>query len=186
MNHDMNALHAALDKVLAGQRDAFRVVVREYGLGVRGFIASQLYHLDDVDDLAQDVFLAAFENLASFRRGDDFGAWLRGIARNKVKMYFRSRMRRENALERFRSEVTELVEPDLERATQAVQEEQLTRLLHCISKLPDKMRRIVQGGLEGQKAQTLAETMESSVAVIYVTNHRAHKLLRECMARKGA
>ncbi|MBM3872011.1 MAG: sigma-70 family RNA polymerase sigma factor, partial [Verrucomicrobia bacterium] len=140
MNHDMNALHAALDKVLAGQRDAFRVVVREYGLGVRGFIASQLYHLDDVDDLAQDVFLAAFENLASFRRGDDFGAWLRGIARNKVKMYFRSRMRRENALERFRSEVTELVEPDLERATQAVQEEQLTRLLHCISKLPDKMR----------------------------------------------
>jgi len=185
MDHDPNALHAAIDEVLAGHRDAFRHIVREYGLGVRGFIASQLYHLDDVDDLAQDVFLAAFENLGSFRRGDDFGAWLRGIARNKVKMYFRSRMRRENAMERFRSEVGEVVEADLEQASVAVEEEQLAKLLSCISKLPDKMRRIVQGGLEGQKAQALAEAMESSVAVIYVTNHRAHKLLRECMARKG-
>lgn len=186
MDHDANALHAAIDEVLAGHRDAFRHIVREYGLGVRGFIASQLYHLDDVDDLAQDVFLAAFENLGSFRKGDEFGAWLRGIARNKVKMYFRTRMRRENAMERFRSEVSEVVEADLEKASLAVEDEQLARLLHCISKLPDKMRRIIQGGLEGQKAQALAEAMESSVAVVYVTNHRAHKLLRECMQRKVA
>ena len=186
MDHDADALHAAIDEVLAGHREAFRHIVREYGLGVRGFIASHLYHLDDVDDLAQDVFLAAFESLGSYRKGDDFGAWLRGIARNKVKMYFRSRMRRENAMERFRSEVSELVEPDLEHASLAVEDQQLARLLHCISKLPDKMRRIIQGGLEGQKAQALAEAMQSSVAVIYVTNHRAHKLLRECMSRKAA
>ena len=97
----------------------------------------------------------------------------------------RTRMRRENAMERFRSEVGEVVEADLEQASVSVEEEQLARLLSCISKLPDKMRRIIQGGLEGQKAQALAEAMESSIAVIYVTNHRAHKLLRECMARKG-
>ncbi|PHX94660.1 MAG: RNA polymerase factor sigma-70 [Pedosphaera sp.] len=185
MDHDPNTLHTAIDEVLAGHRDAFRHIVREYGLSVRGFIASQLYHLDDVDDLAQDVFLAAFESLGSFRKGDEFGAWLRGIARNKVKMYFRTRMRRENAMERFRSEVGDVVVSDLELASEAVEEQQLARLLSCISKLPDKMRRIVQGGLEGQKAQALAEAMESSVAVIYVTNHRAHKLLRECMARQG-
>ena len=127
MDQQADALHAAIDEVLAGHRDAFRHIVREYGLGVRGFIASQLYHLDDVDDLAQDVFLAAFENLGAYRQGDDFGAWLRGIARNKVKMYFRSRMRRENAMERFRSEVTEVVEPDLETASLAVEEEQIGR-----------------------------------------------------------
>ncbi len=186
MDHNIAALHAAIDEVMAGHRDAFRHVVREYGLGVRGFIASQLYHLDDVDDLAQDVFLAAFEALGSYRKSDDFGAWLRGIARNKVKMYFRTRSRRENAMERFRSEVGAVVEVDLEQAAMAVEDEQLARMLHCISKLPDKMRRIIQGGLEGQKAQALAEAMQSSVAVIYVTNHRAHKLLRECMQRKAA
>lgn len=186
MDHDADALYAAIDEVLAGHRDAFRHIVRGYGLSVRGFIASQLYHLDDVDDLAQDVFLAAFESLGSYRKGDEFGAWLRGIARNKVKMYFRSRVRRESAMERFRSEVGDVVIADLEEASEAVEEQQLARLLSCISKLPDKMRRIIQGGLEGQKAQALAEAMESSVAVIYVTNHRAHKLLRECMARKDA
>ncbi|MFA6545125.1 MAG: sigma-70 family RNA polymerase sigma factor [Limisphaerales bacterium] len=186
MDHNADPLNSVIDEVMAGHRDAFRHIVRAYGLSVRGFIASQLYHLDDVDDLAQDVFLAAFENLGSFRKGDDFGAWLRGIARNKVKMYFRSRVRRESAIERFRSEVSELVEADLEQATLSVEEEQLARLLQCVSKLPDKMRRIIQGGLEGQKAQALAEAMETSVAAVYVTNHRAHKLLRECMSRKGA
>ena len=59
MDHHADALHAAIDEVLAGHRDAFRHIVRAHGLAVRGFIGSQLYHLDDVDDLAQDVFLAA-------------------------------------------------------------------------------------------------------------------------------
>ena len=44
-----------MDEVLAGQRDTFRLIVRDYGLGVSGF-------------------LAAFESLGSFRKGDELGA----------------------------------------------------------------------------------------------------------------
>src|SRR6478735_8356489 len=100
-----SGVDAAIAEVLRGNRDAFRRLVEAYGLPLRSYLASQVYRLDDVDDLAQEVFIAAYRNLHKFRVGDDFAAWLRGIARNEVLMYFRSTARREAALGRFRAEV---------------------------------------------------------------------------------
>src|SRR4051812_39313768 len=109
-------IRAALDDVERGRTEAFGRIVREFALPLRSYLASQVHHLDDVDDLAQDVFLAALESLPRFRRGDDFGAWLRGIARNKLLVYYRSTARRTQAMQRFTEEVARLVEGDLERA----------------------------------------------------------------------
>src|SRR5262252_8243989 len=103
-----------LDDVARGRTESFGRIVRDYALPLRSYLASQVHHLDDVDDLAQEVFLAALGSLSTFRRGDDFGAWLRGIARNKVLVYYRTQSRRSQALQRFRDEVTTLVESDLE------------------------------------------------------------------------
>ena len=95
---DRSDIEAVLDEVARGRTEAFARIVHEYALPLRSYLASQVNHLDDVDDLAQEIFLAALGSLASFHRGDDFGAWLRGIARNKLLVYFRSRSRRSQAL----------------------------------------------------------------------------------------
>ncbi|NBQ02673.1 MAG: RNA polymerase factor sigma-70, partial [Opitutae bacterium] len=42
-----------IQEVLAGNKDRFRLLVREYGLLVRGFLSARLYHLEDAEDLAQ-------------------------------------------------------------------------------------------------------------------------------------
>src|SRR5215470_6622314 len=110
---DRSDIEAVLDEVARGRTEAFGQVVRAYALPLRSYLASQVHHLDDVDDLAQEVFLAALRNLPTFRRGDDFGAWLRGIARNKVLVYFRTRARHSQALQRFRNEVAALIADDL-------------------------------------------------------------------------
>src|SRR6516225_704854 len=112
---DRSDLEAILDKVAQGQTEAFGRIARDFALPLRSYLASQVYRLDDVDDLAQEVFLAALGSLSSFRRGDDFGAWLRGIAHNKVLVYFRSRARHIQALRRFRDEALPLIEHELER-----------------------------------------------------------------------
>src|SRR5437588_12510099 len=112
--HERSDIEAALDEIERGRTDAFGWVVRLYALPLRSYLASQVHHLDDVDDLAQEVFLAALKGLAGYRRGDDFGAWLRGIARNKLLNYFRSSARRNQALEPLREEVARVVEGDPE------------------------------------------------------------------------
>ena len=48
---------------------------------------------DLVDDLVQDVFLAAWESLPSFRADSPVRSWLLGIARHRVEDYYRSRLR---------------------------------------------------------------------------------------------
>ena len=86
-------LDAAIDNVLRGERDSFRKILQDYGLSLRSYIATWVHHSNDVDDLAQEVFLVAYRNLRDFRQEDDFGAWLRGIARNKIYHHLRNSSR---------------------------------------------------------------------------------------------
>lgn len=174
----------ALDQIARGHRDAFRLIVRGFGLPLRCYIASQVHHPNDVDDLTQEVFLAAYRSLPAFRRGDDFGAWLRGIARNKLHDYFRGAARRDRALGRFRAEVARAVEEDLERASSSDTSESIEALLRCIARLPEKLRRVVRAGLDGDKPADLAEEFVTSVAAIYNLHYRANQLLRDCVQKE--
>jgi RNA polymerase sigma-70 factor (ECF subfamily) len=181
---DRADVDAALEEVARGRTEAFARIVRLYALPLRSYLASQVHHLDDVDDLAQEVFLAALGSLATFRRGDDFGAWLRGIARNKLLVHFRSQSRRKHALQRFRDEVTALVQDELERAAASDRAETIERLLQCIAELPERLRRVVRAGLDGDKPAELAKALSTTVGVVYNLHYRANQLLRECL-RKG-
>jgi RNA polymerase sigma-70 factor (ECF subfamily) len=180
---DRTDLDGVLDEVARGRTEAFSRIVRDYALPLRGYLASQVHHLEDVDDLAQEVFLAALESLPTFRRGDDFGAWLRGIARNKLLVFFRSQSRRSRALQLFRDKVTALVGDDLDRAAASDRAELIERLLRCVARLPERLRRVVRAGLDGDKPAELAAALSTTVGVIYNLHHRANQLLRECLQK---
>jgi RNA polymerase sigma-70 factor (ECF subfamily) len=181
---DPSEIEAVLDQVARGNRDAFRRIVRPFSLPLRSYIAAQVYHQGDVDDLVQEVFIAAYRSLDAFRRGDDFGAWLRGIARKKLYVYSRSAARRYKALERFREEVARAIQSDLERAASADQTVAIEMLLQCIARLPEKLRRVVRAGLEGDKPAALAEELVTSVGAIYNLHYRANQLLRDCVRKE--
>jgi RNA polymerase sigma-70 factor (ECF subfamily) len=180
---DRSDVEAVLDEVARGRTEAFGRIVRDYALPLRSYLASQVHHLADVDDLAQEVFLAALESLPTFRHGDDFGAWLRGIARNKLLVYFRTQSRRSQALQRFRDEVTALIDNDLERAAATDRAELIERLLRCVGQLPERLRRVVRAGLDGDKPAELAKALSTSVGVVYNLHYRANQLLRECLQK---
>jgi RNA polymerase sigma-70 factor (ECF subfamily) len=181
---DPRVIESVLDQVAGGNRDAFQVIVRAFGLPLRSFIASQVYHLDEVDDLLQEVLIAAHRSLRTFRRGDDFGAWLRGIARNKLIAHARSSARRNKVLERFREKIARAVEADLERAAAGDSSVAIETLLRCIGRLPEKLRRVVRAGLEGDKPSALAKELVTSVGAVYNLHYRANQLLRECLQKE--
>src|SRR5215472_6682037 len=54
---------------------------------------------DHADDVVQDIFLAAWENLRAYRGNSSLRSWLMGIARNKVKDYYRASLREPQPLE---------------------------------------------------------------------------------------
>jgi RNA polymerase sigma-70 factor (ECF subfamily) len=177
-------LDAVIGAVLRGDRDSFRKILRAYGLSLRSYIATQVQHLDDIDDIAQDVFLVAFRNLRQFRRADDFGAWLRGIARNKVHDHFRGAARRHKTLARFREEVARAIEANLERTAAAQESWPIEALLRCIGLLPDRLRRVVRAGLDGDRPAELAGALMTTVGAVYRLHYRANQLLRACVEKE--
>ena len=173
-----------IGQVARGNRDAFHLIVRAYNLPLRSFIASQVHHLEDVDDLAQEVLLGVYRNLGDFRLGDDFGAWLRGIARNQLLFYFRTSGRRRKAMERFREDAARIIQNDLDRAVSDDAGEVIEALLRCVGRLPEKLRRVVRAGLDGDKPAQLAKELLTTVGAIYNLHYRANRLLRACMTEE--
>ena len=51
-------LNAVLDQLVKGDSDVFWKIITEYRLPLRSYLASQIHHSQDVDDLAQEVFRA--------------------------------------------------------------------------------------------------------------------------------
>lgn len=175
-----DSIERIISAVRHGETDKFRLLVREFGMIVRAYLAARLPHQDDADDLAQEVFLIAFDKLDTCDP-PRFQAWLLGIARNQLRNHWRARARREDALSRFREEVSQLVESDLEAAAGRFTPVQIERLLHCIALLPDRLRRIVRGSLEGIRSETIASELGIKPNALYQARFRAHAALRKCM-----
>ena len=84
MPPDRSAQHAsdraAVDAVLAGDRDAFRFLVEREGTQVVRACHRILGDLHDAEDAAQEAFVTAYRSLAGWRGDGPFGAWLMRIA----------------------------------------------------------------------------------------------------------
>jgi RNA polymerase sigma-70 factor, ECF subfamily len=77
---DQHSDRAIVDAVLAGDRDAYRLlVVRESASIVRA-CHRVLGDLHEAEDAAQEAFVTAYRSLASWRGEGPFGAWLTRIA----------------------------------------------------------------------------------------------------------
>lgn len=170
--------------ILRGETDLFRLLVREYGLVVRGFLAARLHHLEDVDDVAQEVFLVAFDRLKTCDPAH-FRPWLIGIAKNELKQHWRKQGRRAAAMERFRAEVAAAVEAEVDASFGLLRAEHIERLLDCISRLPERVRRIVRSGLDGVRADQLAGELGMNRNALYQARFRGFAALRKCMETGG-
>jgi RNA polymerase sigma-70 factor (ECF subfamily) len=68
-----------VDAVLAGDRDAFRILVERESASVVRACHRVLGDLHEAEDAAQEAFVTAYRSLASWRGDGPFGAWLTRI-----------------------------------------------------------------------------------------------------------
>jgi RNA polymerase sigma-70 factor (ECF subfamily) len=69
-------------RVVAGQQDRFRYLVKRHERAVYGMGMSFLRNVEDAADFAQEVFLKAYRNLSYFEGRSRFSTWLYKIAYN--------------------------------------------------------------------------------------------------------
>jgi RNA polymerase sigma-70 factor (ECF subfamily) len=71
-----------VSQVVSGQKDLFRLLVRQYERAVYGMGISFFRNPEDASDFTQEVFLKAYRSLSRFEGRSRFSTWLYKIAYN--------------------------------------------------------------------------------------------------------
>jgi RNA polymerase sigma-70 factor, ECF subfamily len=99
-------------EVLRKDRKATAEFVNRHADHVYSYVRRRLIpHIEFADDLVQEVFLAAWENLEKFRGESSLRSWLLGIARHKVEDHYRRRLRQADLPSEEDGPVPEPVDP---------------------------------------------------------------------------
>src|SRR2546423_10131275 len=88
--------------LLGKDRKATAEFVGRYSDAVYSYVRSRLIpKTDRTDDLVQEVFMTAWQQLESFRAESSLYTWLLAIARHKVQDYYRALLRQPASLEEW-------------------------------------------------------------------------------------
>jgi RNA polymerase sigma-70 factor (ECF subfamily) len=87
-------------------------------------------------------------------------------------------------MDKFRHQIAETIQPEMNKASDELNNLKVQELLQCITLLPDRTRHLIRAGLDGVRMETLAEEMNLKPNAIYQLRHRAHLALRKCMEKK--
>lgn len=71
-----------VDRILAGDQQAFTVLVRRHDDRLRGLAYKLLGDRQRMEDAMQEAYLRAYRSLDSFRRDAQLGSWLHRIVHN--------------------------------------------------------------------------------------------------------
>ncbi len=92
---DLDSDRKLVIAILSKNRKAAAEFVTKYSDPLYKYARYRLMpRIDMVDDLVQEVFLAAWDNLESYRGRSSLKSWLLGIARHKVEAHYRRELRR--------------------------------------------------------------------------------------------
>jgi RNA polymerase sigma-70 factor (ECF subfamily) len=135
------------------------------------------------EDVAQEAFIRAYRQMASFRQGEPFRPWLLRIVTNLALNEVRSRRRQSGLLARFGVLSGADVDPPPHASVEA--EDEASLLLRAISELPDDDRVVLhlRYYLELSERE-IAVAIDRPPGTVKSRLHRAGKRLRELVETK--
>jgi RNA polymerase sigma-70 factor (ECF subfamily) len=163
-----------IEAVLAGDKTAYEKLYDCYAPLVRAVCYDTTGNLADAQDLAQDVFLRAYEKLGRLRNKDSFGKWLIGIARFRCREWRREKLRiQKNKAGLFNTKAD---------APETPKNSRIELLRKAITTLPEKERLALHTFyLQGNSAEKVRRIMGLSKSGFYKLLGRARKRLEKLM-----
>lgn len=182
----MSSLDDAVRACLRGERERFAEVVKECEPKVRAVLAAMTPDPNAVPDLTQEVFLIAYQRLASYEPGTNFTAWIRTIARNVAQNERRRWYRRQKTAESYQVEAERQIDENIDRFVESLPEETLESLRDCIGRLGGRTRNLVEEVYYREcSLKEVADLLQFSASAAKVALHRARLAIGNCLQKKG-
>jgi RNA polymerase sigma-70 factor, ECF subfamily len=178
-----------IQQAISGSRTAFSQLVQLHHVPVRCYLVRYVRDGAAADDLAQEVFLRAYQGLAEYRGESNLRTWLLGMAKRLAAQHIRSECRRRrhegNPL------LATLMEWRMERLNHdPLEREDQDRVLEwlrlCVSRLaPESQRVITEHYFEGRPLEAIAARQGRKGGAVRMMLLRIRKALGECVRRKS-
>jgi RNA polymerase sigma-70 factor (ECF subfamily) len=166
-----------------GSSEAFALLVQRHQSSVRACLAVRLNDPHEADDLAQEVFVTAFQRLKEFDSERSFSPWLRGIAFNLLRNHWR----------KFRpcaiggnEELTALLDQKVAMECDAERESVLLEALRdCLDKIEGPSRELLRLRYgEETSVRDLSVRLRRGYSALTMQLHRLRELLTRCVTER--
>lgn len=161
-------------------RKAFELLVRTYSEPLYWQIRKMVINHDDADDLLQNVFLKAWNNVHNFRGDAKLSTWLYKIAVNE-SINFINREKQKHTSNADSEDVSFLlnnIEADEYFDGDALHKE----LLKAIAALPEKQRLVFNMRyFDEMKYEEISEVLGTSVGALKASYHHAMKKITDAI-----
>jgi RNA polymerase sigma-70 factor (ECF subfamily) len=182
--------HELVQRARAGELDAFEALTTRYEQRVYSLALRMLRQEQDAEDVTQQTFLSALENLEGFRGEASFSTWLLRIASHAALKVIRKRKGLETVSLEEATEASEhsdsVPHPEFiadwrQSPEQLVQKHEIQHLLdEALARLDEKHRLVfLLRDVEGLSIHETAEALDLSEANVKVRLLRARLQLRE-------
>jgi RNA polymerase sigma-70 factor (ECF subfamily) len=169
---DMDA--ALVDRYLSGDMSAFDELMIRYERQIYRVCYRFVDNRDDAMDLAQEVFIKAFEHLPTFRRESSLKTWLYRIAMNHCINHVKKHAHEFVEVTEFTGSINPSVQAHLE------DEEQRAHFRSLVKHLPPKQKAILEMRINEQLSyEEIARMSGRSVSTIKASVFFALEKLRK-------
>src|SRR5262245_27895538 len=173
-----------VERYLAGDTTAFDELMIRYERQVYRVCYRFVENREDAMDLAQEVFIKAFEHLGGFRRESSLKTWLYRIAMNHCINHVRKHTQEFVAVTDETSRVHSSVQSHLE------DQEQREHFRSLVKQLPPKQKAILELRIHEQLsyeeiARISGRSVSTIKASVFFALERLRKLVKESKVRTG-
>lgn len=180
--HSHEDIHALIERIKEGDRDAFMTVTNLYQKRVFVMAYSFFRNRDDALDIVQETFLRFYQKVNMFRRGENFQNWLLQIAKNLCIDYYRKNYGKNRDLKT--DTPVEEMNLSAQSDTNPEASSDLKRIFStCIKKLAERQRMIfVMKHYNQLKYKEIAEVLGISLGTVKSLHYKAVQNLRGLVA----
>jgi RNA polymerase sigma-70 factor (ECF subfamily) len=171
-------------EILDGRPEAFDLLYKRYIKRVYSFVGRRLHNRADTEETVQEVFIAVFNALESFRGEAAFAAWVLGIARHTIANRFKKKRHPTIPLEAHdEASVVDLLIPTITRGTTPLEDyearERIERLeVAAAESLSAEQRELFElHHLEHRSISDIASHLHKSEDSVKSNLYRARKAL---------
>ena len=174
----IDADQAVIDRVLAGDRNAFGILIERYSDALYRHAYGMTGSADVAEDILQVSFIKAFHHLGEVR--GRFDAWVFRIVANGCKDWLKNIRRTHLSYEEDDQPSSfETPEEELDRG------EMRRDLDTALAALPDSLREaFVMKHVEGRSYEEMAVLLDATVGALKMRVHRAREALQKLLEER--